>query len=162
MCWHKNIGTEPLQWFVLTGLCFCFSLQHVHVHLPGWAGGPDALWDVPGPGGEDGMWSLCFTIDYLNWFTRLNMCNIYCTWNNTKCRWVRKFGFLQKKRIPVKIETGTGGIHDVDISWIPQETLNAMSTSILWQRTETVWILYTHLLFVCPVRSFVTWLYFSI
>ncbi|XP_029007487.1 translocon-associated protein subunit alpha-like [Betta splendens] len=32
-----------------------------------------------------------------------------------------------KKRIPVKVETGTGGIHDVDISWIPQETLNAMN-----------------------------------
>lgn len=30
----------------------------------------------------------------------------------------------------MKIEKGTGGINDVDISWIPQETLNAMSTSI--------------------------------
>lgn len=34
-----------------------FFLQNVHVHLPGWTGGPDALWDVPGPGDEDGM---CF------------------------------------------------------------------------------------------------------
>uniref|UniRef100_UPI0037E99E24 translocon-associated protein subunit alpha-like n=1 Tax=Semicossyphus pulcher TaxID=241346 RepID=UPI0037E99E24 len=32
-----------------------------------------------------------------------------------------------KKRLPVKIEKGTGGIHDVDISWIPQETLNVMN-----------------------------------
>ncbi|XP_018554601.1 translocon-associated protein subunit alpha [Lates calcarifer] len=32
-----------------------------------------------------------------------------------------------KKRIPVKIEKGTGGLSDVDISWIPQETLNAMN-----------------------------------
>lgn len=32
-----------------------------------------------------------------------------------------------KKRLPVKIEKGTGGISDVDISWIPQETLNAMN-----------------------------------
>ncbi|XP_040014892.1 translocon-associated protein subunit alpha-like [Xiphias gladius] len=32
-----------------------------------------------------------------------------------------------KKRIPVKIEKGTGGLNDVDISWIPQETLNAMN-----------------------------------
>ncbi|XP_028261843.1 translocon-associated protein subunit alpha-like [Parambassis ranga] len=32
-----------------------------------------------------------------------------------------------KRRIPVKIEKGTGGISDVDISWIPQETLNVMN-----------------------------------
>ncbi|XP_047439321.1 translocon-associated protein subunit alpha-like [Mugil cephalus] len=32
-----------------------------------------------------------------------------------------------KRRIPVKIEKGTGGMNDVDISWIPQETLNAMN-----------------------------------
>ncbi|XP_008282880.1 translocon-associated protein subunit alpha-like [Stegastes partitus] len=32
-----------------------------------------------------------------------------------------------KKRLPVKIEKGTGGINDVDISWIPQETLNVMN-----------------------------------
>lgn len=29
--------------------------------------------------------------------------------------------------MPVKVETGTGGMNDVDISWIPQETLNIMS-----------------------------------
>lgn len=39
---------------------------------------------------------------------------------------------LQKKRIPVKIEKGTGGLNDVDISWIPQETLNAMSMFIFF------------------------------
>ncbi|XP_068614987.1 LOW QUALITY PROTEIN: translocon-associated protein subunit alpha-like [Brachionichthys hirsutus] len=32
-----------------------------------------------------------------------------------------------KKRLPVKIEKGTGGVNDVDISWIPQETLNVMN-----------------------------------
>ncbi|KAJ8358627.1 hypothetical protein SKAU_G00151520 [Synaphobranchus kaupii] len=32
-----------------------------------------------------------------------------------------------RKRLPVKVETGTGGFNDVDISWIPQETLNAMN-----------------------------------
>ncbi|XP_036387240.1 translocon-associated protein subunit alpha-like [Megalops cyprinoides] len=32
-----------------------------------------------------------------------------------------------RKRVPVKVETGTGGLNDVDISWIPQETLNAMN-----------------------------------
>lgn len=32
-----------------------------------------------------------------------------------------------KKRISVKIEKGTGGMNDVDISWIPQETLNVMN-----------------------------------
>ncbi|XP_071766581.1 translocon-associated protein subunit alpha [Centroberyx gerrardi] len=32
-----------------------------------------------------------------------------------------------KKRISVKIEKGTGGMSDVDISWIPQETLNVMN-----------------------------------
>ncbi|XP_004545107.1 translocon-associated protein subunit alpha [Maylandia zebra] len=32
-----------------------------------------------------------------------------------------------KKRLSVKIEKGTAGINDVDISWIPQETLNAMN-----------------------------------
>ena len=32
-----------------------FSLQNVHVHLPDWTGGPDALWHIPGPGVEDGM-----------------------------------------------------------------------------------------------------------
>uniref|UniRef100_A0A3Q2Y911 Translocon-associated protein subunit alpha n=1 Tax=Hippocampus comes TaxID=109280 RepID=A0A3Q2Y911_HIPCM len=31
-----------------------------------------------------------------------------------------------KKRIPVKLEKGTGGMNDVDISWIPQETLNIL------------------------------------
>ncbi|XP_029540017.1 translocon-associated protein subunit alpha-like isoform X2 [Oncorhynchus nerka] len=37
------------------------------------------------------------------------------------------FGMYQRKRLPVKVETGTGGMNDVDISWIPQETLNIMS-----------------------------------
>ncbi|XP_070699008.1 translocon-associated protein subunit alpha-like [Pempheris klunzingeri] len=32
-----------------------------------------------------------------------------------------------KRRLPVKIEKGTSGINDVDISWIPQETLNVMN-----------------------------------
>uniref|UniRef100_A0A3Q3AVQ5 Translocon-associated protein subunit alpha n=1 Tax=Kryptolebias marmoratus TaxID=37003 RepID=A0A3Q3AVQ5_KRYMA len=32
-----------------------------------------------------------------------------------------------RKRISVKIEKGTVGVNDVDISWIPQETLNAMN-----------------------------------
>ncbi|XP_066558748.1 translocon-associated protein subunit alpha isoform X2 [Amia ocellicauda] len=32
-----------------------------------------------------------------------------------------------RKRVPVKVETGTGGLNDVDISWIPQETLNVMN-----------------------------------
>lgn len=32
-----------------------------------------------------------------------------------------------RKRFPVKVETGTGGMNGVDISWIPQETLNIMS-----------------------------------
>lgn len=37
---------------------------------------------------------------------------------------------VQKKRLPMKIEKGTGGMNDVDISWIPQETLNVMSKFI--------------------------------
>ncbi|XP_068450549.1 translocon-associated protein subunit alpha-like [Clinocottus analis] len=32
-----------------------------------------------------------------------------------------------KKRLSVKVEKGTGGMNDVDISWIPQETLNIMN-----------------------------------
>ncbi|XP_061075928.1 translocon-associated protein subunit alpha-like [Conger conger] len=32
-----------------------------------------------------------------------------------------------RKRLPVKVETGTSGLNDVDISWIPQETLNVMN-----------------------------------
>ncbi|KAJ8259559.1 hypothetical protein GJAV_G00170830 [Gymnothorax javanicus] len=32
-----------------------------------------------------------------------------------------------RKRIPAKVETGTTGLNDVDISWIPQETLNVMN-----------------------------------
>ncbi|KAL2090887.1 hypothetical protein ACEWY4_013150 [Coilia grayii] len=32
-----------------------------------------------------------------------------------------------RKRLTVKVETGTGGMDDVDISWIPQETLNVMN-----------------------------------
>ncbi|XP_066528273.1 translocon-associated protein subunit alpha-like [Hoplias malabaricus] len=32
-----------------------------------------------------------------------------------------------RKRVPVKVETGTGGMKNVDISWIPQETLNIMN-----------------------------------
>ncbi|XP_063071461.1 translocon-associated protein subunit alpha-like [Engraulis encrasicolus] len=34
-----------------------------------------------------------------------------------------------RKRLAVKVETGTGGMDDVDISWIPQETLNVMTQS---------------------------------
>lgn len=30
------------------------SLQDVHVRLPGWPGGPAAVWDVPGPGDQNG------------------------------------------------------------------------------------------------------------
>ncbi|XP_040890512.1 translocon-associated protein subunit alpha-like [Toxotes jaculatrix] len=45
-----------------------------------------------------------------------------------------------KKRIPMKIEKGTGGINDVDISWIPQETLNVMNKASPktspWKRTK--------------------------
>ncbi|XP_061778546.1 translocon-associated protein subunit alpha-like isoform X2 [Nerophis ophidion] len=33
-----------------------------------------------------------------------------------------------KRRMPVKIEKGTTGMNDVDISWIPQETLNVMTS----------------------------------
>lgn len=36
---------------------------------------------------------------------------------------------MQRKRIPLKVEKGTGGMNNVDISWIPQETLNALSES---------------------------------
>ncbi|XP_012678062.1 translocon-associated protein subunit alpha-like [Clupea harengus] len=32
-----------------------------------------------------------------------------------------------RRRLTVKVETGTGGMSDVDISWIPQETLNVMN-----------------------------------
>ncbi|KAJ0068616.1 hypothetical protein NL108_009732 [Boleophthalmus pectinirostris] len=32
-----------------------------------------------------------------------------------------------RKRLSVKVEKGTGNMSDVDISWIPQETLNAMN-----------------------------------
>ncbi|KAG7253977.1 hypothetical protein CRUP_006561, partial [Coryphaenoides rupestris] len=32
----------------------------------------------------------------------------------------------EKRRITMKMEKGTGSMNDVDISWIPQETLNAM------------------------------------
>ncbi|KAK1799821.1 hypothetical protein P4O66_006351 [Electrophorus voltai] len=32
-----------------------------------------------------------------------------------------------KKRVPMKVETSTGGLNDADISWIPPETLNIMS-----------------------------------
>uniref|UniRef100_A0A3B3ZRA2 Translocon-associated protein subunit alpha n=1 Tax=Periophthalmus magnuspinnatus TaxID=409849 RepID=A0A3B3ZRA2_9GOBI len=32
-----------------------------------------------------------------------------------------------RKRLSVKVEKGTGNMSDVDISWIPQETLNVMS-----------------------------------
>lgn len=32
-----------------------------------------------------------------------------------------------RKRLSVKVEKGTGSMSDVDISWIPQETLNAMN-----------------------------------
>jgi len=32
-----------------------------------------------------------------------------------------------RKRLVQKVETGTGSMNDVDISWIPQETLNIMS-----------------------------------
>lgn len=34
-----------------------YFLQDVHVHLPGWTGGPDALWHVPSSGVKDGMHS---------------------------------------------------------------------------------------------------------
>lgn len=38
------------------GLCsLIFLMQDVHVHLPGWTGGPDAVWNLPGSGVTDGM-----------------------------------------------------------------------------------------------------------
>ncbi|XP_015220432.2 translocon-associated protein subunit alpha-like isoform X1 [Lepisosteus oculatus] len=45
-------------------------------------------------------------------------------------KWTKKMdGWYQskRKRVPGKVETGTGGLNDVDISWIPQETLNVMN-----------------------------------
>lgn len=39
----------------------------------------------------------------------------------------------------MKVEKGTGGMSDVDISWIPQETLKAMSMFIFTSlKTEVV------------------------
>uniref|UniRef100_A0A3B1II33 Translocon-associated protein subunit alpha n=1 Tax=Astyanax mexicanus TaxID=7994 RepID=A0A3B1II33_ASTMX len=38
-----------------------------------------------------------------------------------------QFYIQNRKRIAVKVETGTGGMNNVDISWIPQETLNVMN-----------------------------------
>lgn len=53
---------------------------------------------------------------------------------------------LQKKRLPVKIEKGTGGMSDVDISWIPQETLNVMSMFIyIVEREQLFKVRYYHL-----------------
>lgn len=62
--------------------------------------------------------------------------------------------FLQRKRISVKIEKGTVGINDVDISWIPQETLNVMSMFILSHGAKlfwTIWLYMSLLLFVCEL-----------
>lgn len=92
------------------------SLQDVHVHLPGWPGGADAVWDVPGPGDEDGV---CFVLDLFN--------SVLLRFGVSDSSSVF-VGLVQRKRIPLKVEKGTSGMNDVDISWIPQETLNAMST----------------------------------
>lgn len=116
---------------------FFFLLQNVHVHLLGWTGGPDALWDVPGPGDEDGKLIgcsifnvVCFHLHLLGrrdtslpLFYQFKRCLSTCV--------------LQKKRLPVKIEKGTGGMNDVDISWIPQETLNVMSMFVSRVRRDS-------------------------
>lgn len=63
---------------------------------------------------------MCFWFFFINLFLRLlvfDNINLF-------------IGFLQRKRIPLKVEKGIGGMSDVDISWIPQETLNAMSMFI--------------------------------
>lgn len=54
----KHIDGSRLMFFkciCLGGLCsLIFLMQDVHVHLPGWTGGPDALWNLPGSGVTDG------------------------------------------------------------------------------------------------------------
>lgn len=45
----------------------------------------------------------------------------------------------------MKIEKGTGGMSDVDISWIPQETLNVMSKLAYVAERELFKIPYSHL-----------------
>ena len=39
----------------------------------------------------------------------------------------------------MKIEKGTGNMNDVDISWIPKETLDAMSTFYISTRNHTIY-----------------------
>lgn len=53
----KTTSTSMLLFVVYVH--WSLFLQNVHVHLPGWTSGPDALWDVPGPGDEDGRLSRC-------------------------------------------------------------------------------------------------------
>lgn len=160
-------------------LCF---LQNVHVHLPNWTGGSDALWDVPGPGDKDGMClSSISCVHIWSWevgkvmifsVTNANVIKMFCgkpaAECGIECRLTRgdmrrppcsslngdklkqacayrglkmktrclSTCVLQKKRISVKIEKGTGGMNDVDISWIPQETLNVMSMFIFTVITD--------------------------
>lgn len=44
-----------LKCICFVGFCsLIFLIQDVHVHLPGWTGGPDAVWNLPGSGVTDG------------------------------------------------------------------------------------------------------------
>lgn len=88
-------------------------------------------------------------------------CSLVVDWTEHK----PLVSFLQKRRIPVKIEKGTGGISDVDISWIPQETLNVMSMSFFFTLNVesfclsyvthtacTIWLLHPALQTKLPLR----------
>lgn len=46
----------------------------------------------------------------------------------------------------MKVEKGTGGMSDVDISWIPQETLNVMSMFIFTEAKDSRRLRCDHLL----------------
>lgn len=103
-----------------------FLIQDVHVHLPGRTGGPDAVWNVSGSGVTDGTICQKSAVVVFQFMSSDVPKSTSVNSNKLKCD-VLFLLTLQKKRLPVKIEKGTGGMSDVDISWIPQETLNVMS-----------------------------------
>lgn len=82
----KTTSTSLLLFVVYVG--WSLFLQNVHVHLPGWSRGPDALWDVPGPGDEDGRLSSCSVLFFFCFFFKCDE-NVFTVWKPLYWNWGR-------------------------------------------------------------------------
>lgn len=135
---------------------FCspiFFIQDVHVHLPGWTGGPDAVWNLPGSGVTDG--TICQKLAVISFL-------IYCgirstkhfaaTIGTNKCDTLLSLTLLlcrrrgcqwKLKRAPAAWATWTsaGSLRRLSTSWVglPTQKENGLRSNIAtWSKSS--WI----------------------